>query len=1261
MSYKVMNYHYPDSLPVVSHKDQIIEALQNHQVIIVAGDTGSGKTTQLPKMCLEAFPEEELIFGCTQPRRIAATSVSARVAEELGPASHLVGYKIRFHDHTSSSTKIKFMTDGVLLAETRNDRRLSRYKVIIVDEAHERSLNIDFLLGYLKQLLPRRPDLKIIVTSATIDTAAFSKHFGNAPIISVAGRTYPVEVQYHPLEGVEQEHSDTELEHCVNIVSRLFERRPTGDVLIFLATERDIRECCRLLENKFPNTSVLPLYGRLPSHEQRKIFQSTGKLKIIVATNVAETSLTVPGIRYVIDSGYARISHYNSRAKTTSLPVTKISQASCDQRKGRCGRVGPGICMRLYTEEDYLDRSDYTVPEINRSNLAEVILQMISLGLGDPNSFPFIDPPSRSYVNEGYQLLRELGAINHHKKLTHNGRFMAQLPIDPCISRIMIEANELNCLKEIKIISALLAIQDPRVRPSEKENQADEAHKAFNHPHSDFLFYLNLWNGFQEQASNGKSWSKLKKFCSAHFLSFQRMREWFDLHEQLDRLLSKRSEFKDNSIDADYEQIHKALLSGFLRNLAQKKQGRIYSGTHNKELMIFPGSAQFDKKPQWILGASFIETSKLYALTVANISSEWIEPAAKHLCKYSWSEPSWQKKTGQVIAKETVSLFGLTLSSDKKVNFGKRHNKNIPQARDIFIQAALVEAEINGTYRFLISNIDNIKKLQETEDRLRIRDIVVDDLTLHQFYSERLPKQVYDQRTLNRYLKKNPDHSFLIMSDEDILLRDFDDKELVQYPTKKTIGNIELHLEYHFDPTSDRDGVTFRIPATIAPIIKPEEFDWLVPGLLHEKITYLIKALPKSIRKKLVPVNESVSRILDDLIVTDKPFLPSLERSILKLYRFQVNRSDWATNLPSHLQPRYLLIDEKGAECKSGRNLHLLLAKDSDKAPLQQSISSASATFSTQDKNLIKKWENTEHQHWNFEGLPEKIIKHTESGEIGAIFYSTIEPVKNKGCVRVIFLKDPLLAEKILKRGHIFLIALQFKPQLKSLKNLCSTSLSGPSTLLFSSLGLKKNELVDHLVEYILNYLMAPLPRSIIDKLTYDEKVRTIQESGLFASGQRYLNQIFAALRKRRKVENLIHSIFKKGTEKGHYLPPLKNNFLDELDAIIPPDFLLFLKPKDFHRVERALQGLVIRTERFYVNPAKDQQKLKKLQPHLQKLQEIESRLDGLSGEAEKEILLFREMVEDYKLALFAPEIKIKRSVSEKKLAVQWQNIHLSC
>jgi len=1251
-----MNFYYPDALPITGHKDTIIDNIIRHQVIIIAGDTGSGKTTQLPKMCLEALPGNGLLIGCTQPRRIAASTVASRVAEELGVAGDLVGYKIRFHDYTTPATKIKFMTDGVLLAETRQDRLLSRYGVIIVDEAHERSLNIDFLLGYLKQLLARRKDLKLIITSATIDTAAFARHFNNAPVIKVSGRTFPVTVRYHPPEDDASGEKTGELEHTVQTVYELFTHEAKGDILVFLPTERDIRDCCQLLEKKIPQAVVLPIFGRLPAGDQKRIFQNFNQVKIVVATNVAETSVTVPGIRYVVDSGLARISYYNVRAKTTSLPVSRISRASCDQRKGRCGRIAPGLCIRLYSEEDYNDRPEYTLPEVKRSNLAEVILQMISLALGDPEKFPFLDPPFKNAIREGYQLLRELGAIDDHKKLTRRGRIMADLPIDPCIARIIIEAKDHNCLREVKIISAALAIQDPRIRPADHEKEADMAHQLFSHPHSDFMVLLNIWNTFHQADDKTRSWSKLKKYCTTHFLSFQRMREWFDLHSQLSRIIDTREGFAENAADASYEQIHKSFLAGFLRNLALKKQGNLYLGTHNKELMIFPGSHQFMKAGQWLVAASFVETSRLYALTVATIESDWIEAVAEHLCKYSWSNPHWQKKTGQVVADEKVSLFGLIIASGRKVNFGRRNKKNIAAARDIFIQSALVGGEINGSYRFLEHNLALIKKWQDAEEKLRVRNIIADELTLHAFYDQRIPAEVYDQTTLKRFLHTAKDTSFLLMHESDVLRRRPEERELVDFPPMLTIGSMQLRLEYHFEPGSDNDGVTFRIPYNSAATLSPDIFEWLVPGLLREKLTFLLKALPKSIRKNLVPLSETVVSLLDDMNHGSGSLYSALETAILKRSRLLIRRCDWTDNLPLHLQPRFLLFDDAGNTVCAGRNLReLLAAPGAGKCPFLQS------TLRDAEQKRIDRWDNTTHTTWNFKGLPETIPTFTPQGEVAGLLYPVLLADPEHSQVRIAFEKDQRVAKELNRQGTLFLYTLQFKTQYKSLKQLCTTTLSGPSSVWLMRIGTTRKEVIDKLLQAILAAIFGPIPKGIVAEATFLQTVRQVEARGFFAAGQELCQQIMALVRLRRTVEDSLQKIFTQQTHKFLFPPNKKADFQAHLHDIFPIELFSVPTPIDFHNVNRQLQGLLIRLERFQGNPSKDNQKALQIEPYLLQLHELEAKRATLSEEALAQVFRFRDLINEYRISLFAPEIKTREPVSQKKLDQQWRLTLTKC
>ena len=698
---------YPEELPIVAHRDEIIETIAKHDVVIISGDTGSGKTTQLPKMCLEAGRGQKKIIGCTQPRRIAAITVAERVAQELGRKyGYLVGHKIRFQDKTTKSTKIKFMTDGILLAETRSDHGLHAYDTLIIDEAHERSLNIDFLIGYAKQLLTKRKNLKIIITSATIDTEKFAAHFNKAPIIEVSGRTYPVEVRYLPVDkDTDNRENNSYIDLAVREVLALHRKRENGDILIFMPTERDINETIELLNQELnplalqkkngvqkANIRILPLFGRLRAADQSRVFRRFKDQKIVVATNIAETSVTVPGIRYVIDTGLARITTYNIRARTTSMPVTAVSRASCDQRKGRCGRVSPGTCIRLYSQEDFLTRPEFTLPEIKRSNLAEVILRMINLKLGDPASFPFIDPPAARAVRDGYALLHELGAIDtsgEEPRLSANGKIMALLPLDPRISRMIIEAREHNCLQEIVIIASALAIQDPRIRPAEAEAEADQAHAKFKVHPSDFLSYLKIWEEFNNVPFTGKekdkkkSRSQMRKFCQSHFLSYQRLREWQDIYEQVSLILREEKGFTMNRTPASYDNIHYAVLSGFLRNIGFRKGKSIYQGAQGKEMMLFPGSVLFNKGGQWVMAAELVETARLYARTAANIKVDWIEPLAGSLCRSTYSNPRWEKKNGQVIADEKVTLFGLVIVASRKKNYARINEATRQEARVI--------------------------------------------------------------------------------------------------------------------------------------------------------------------------------------------------------------------------------------------------------------------------------------------------------------------------------------------------------------------------------------------------------------------------------------------------------------------------------------------------------------------------------------------------------------------------------------------------
>ncbi len=915
-----MNISYPPELPISLYKDDIALAIKNNQVLIISGDTGSGKTTQIPKICLEAGQGQNGMIGCTQPRRIAAVSIAERVKEELNN-DLLVGYKIRFHNKTRDETIIKFMTDGVLLAETSQDHLFRKYDTIIIDEAHERSLNIDFLLGILKQKLIQRPDLKLIISSATIDTEKFSSHFSNAPVFEIPGRSYPITIQYSPLNEDNLTEQLNYVEHAVNEVVKLFNYSKSGDILIFMPSERDIRDCVAEIKKQIsPQSLVLPLFGRLQAKDQRRIFNKANFRKIIVASNIAETSITVPGIKYVIDTGLARISKYNVRAKTTSLLITKISKASCDQRTGRCGRTESGTCIRLFSEADYLARQEFTLPEIQRANLAEVILQMIYLRLGDPRNFPYVDNPSPRSINDGYKTLYELGALKKNNLLSKKGEIMARLPLDPCISKIIVEGASLGALKEVKIIAAALSIMDPRIRPAENEKKADAAHLLFLDKSSDFISYLNIWDNYQRFIGvDNKQSSKLRKFCKKHYLSWQRMREWFDIHEQITRLLQNKKQFKENGQPAPAASIHQALTSGFLRNICQKKEKNFYKTSGNREVMIFPGSSLFNKGGQWIVSASFIETSRLYARIAANIEVGWLEEIGGDLCKRSWSSPHWEKKTGQVTAFEKVTLFGMIIESGRRVNYGRINHKTAEEARDIFIRSALIEGKLGGNYTFLQHNLALTGEFEDMEERVRKRNILVDEQTIYHFYDKYLDN-VYDRFTLNRYLRKKQDNSFLFMSAADLCREQPDQEKLYKFPAFLRANNLRLNLTYRFQPGHDEDGVSVDIPVVLLDNINPAIFEWVVPGLLPEKILWLLKSLPKRIRKRLVPLPEAVDYIIDSLDLYNGSLYPALEKSILQKYQVTIQRTEWQiNNLPLHLRLNYRIINENDRVLNFGR------------------------------------------------------------------------------------------------------------------------------------------------------------------------------------------------------------------------------------------------------------------------------------------------------------------------------------------------------
>ncbi|EKI0757230.1 ATP-dependent RNA helicase HrpA [Vibrio cholerae] len=964
---------YPALLPVSQKRDDIAQAIAHHQVVIVAGETGSGKTTQLPKICAELGRGKYGLIGHTQPRRLAARSVANRIAEEMETElGGFVGYKVRFTDQISDQTQIKLMTDGILLAEIQNDRFLNQYDTIIIDEAHERSLNIDFILGYLKQLLPRRPDLKVIITSATIDPERFSKHFSNAPIIEVSGRTYPVEVRYRPLAGDDDSESDRDqLEGIFQAVDELCDEG-LGDILIFMNGEREIRDTADALSKRnLRDTEIVPLYARLSAGEQNKIFQPHAGRRIVLATNVAETSLTVPGIKYVIDPGTARISRYSYRTKVQRLPIEPISQASANQRKGRCGRTEEGICIRLYSEEDFLSRPEFTDPEILRTNLASVILQMTALGLGDIEAFPFVEAPDKRNIQDGVRLLEELGAINDQikdpkKRLTESGKQLARLPIDPRLARMVLEASKLGCLKEVMIIASALSIQDPRERPSDKQQSADDKHRRFNHEDSDFLTFVNLWHYIGQQQKALTS-NQFRRQCKLDYLNYLRVREWQDVYTQLHQS-TREMGFKLNDEPGSYHAVHSAILVGLLSHIGMKDQEKNeYHGARNARFNIFPASGLFKKQPKWVMSAELVETSKLWARVVAKIEPDWIEPLAKHLIKRSYSEPHWSKKNAAVMAYEKVMLYGIPIVPKRLVNYG---TIDPVLSREIFIRSALVEGDWETKHAFFKQNRALLAEVEELEHKSRRRDILVDDEELFQFYDQRVGTEVVSGRHFDAWWKtasrKTPD---LLSFEKEMLFKgDASHITDLDYPNFWHQGNLKLKLSYQFEPGENSDGVTVHIPLPILNQVEPHGFDWQIPGLRHELVVSLIKSLPKTLRKNFVPAPNYADAFLARVTPFEMPLLDAMEKELRRMTGVTVLREDWKLDqLPAHLKITYRAVDHRNRKLNESCDLHEL--KESLKEKVQETLSQVA------DDDIEQRDLHT----WSFGELP-KVYQQKRGG-----------------------------------------------------------------------------------------------------------------------------------------------------------------------------------------------------------------------------------------------------------------------------------------
>ncbi|MGW7350418.1 ATP-dependent RNA helicase HrpA [Streptomyces sp. NPDC054784] len=950
---------YPEQLPVSRRKDEILEAVRDHQVVIVAGETGSGKTTQIPKICLELGRGVRGLIGHTQPRRIAARTVAERVADELdSQLGEAVGWKVRFTDQVKDHTLVKLMTDGILLAEIQTDRDLRQYDTLIIDEAHERSLNIDFLLGYLAQLLPRRPDLKVVITSATIDPERFSRHFGDAPIVEVSGRTYPVEVRYRPLLDGDDDEGDggrgdsgrdgndrDQVTAICEAVDELQAEGP-GDVLVFLSGEREIRDTAdALTKRNLAGTEVLPLYARLSHAEQHRVFQRHSGRRVVLATNVAETSLTVPGIKYVVDPGTARISRYSHRTKVQRLPIERISQASANQRKGRCGRTSDGVCIRLYSEDDFLARPEFTDAEILRTNLASVILQMTAAGLGEIERFPFIDPPDHRSIKAGVQLLEELGALEG-RRLTAVGRKLAQLPVDPRLARMVLAAEANGCVREVMVIAAALSIQDPRERPAEKQQQADQQHARFRDETSDFLAFLNLWRYVREQ-QKALSSSAFRRMCKAEFLNYLRIREWQDIYAQLRQVArGMKLPYDEEAPPAPDDQVHRSLLVGLLSHLGLKNAGleggkgtekNDYLGARGAKFAVFPGSALFKKPPRWVMSAELVETSRLWARVNARIDPEWVEPLAEHLVKRTYSEPHWEQKLAAVMAYERVTLYGVPLVAQRKVTYSRIDPET---CRDLFIRNALVEGDWRTHHEFFHTNRKLLGEVEELEHRARRRDILVDDETLYDFYDQRVPEDVVSGAHFDAWWKQRRREEPDLLNFEKSMLINERARQVTEsdYPDTWQQGRLRFPVTYQFEPGTDADGVTVHVPLQVLNQVTAEGFDWQIPGLRADLVTELIRSLPKPIRRNYVPAPDFARRFLAAVSRPDGPPdalgepLPTvLARELQRMVGVPVTADDFDRGkVPDHLRITFRVTDERRRR----------LAEDKDIEALQLSLKS---------------------------------------------------------------------------------------------------------------------------------------------------------------------------------------------------------------------------------------------------------------------------------------------------------------------------------
>jgi ATP-dependent helicase HrpA len=1224
---------YPADLPITARKDEIVAAIRDHQVLILSGETGSGKTTQLPKMCLEAAGVSlRGQIGCTQPRRVAAMSVSRRVAEEIGVVwGQEVGCKMRFSDDTRRDTRVKFMTDGILLAEIQSDPLLRPYSMLILDEAHERSLNIDFLLGYLKDLLPRRPDLKLIVTSATIDTEAFAAHFGGAPIIEVSGRLYPVDIRYRPV--AEDDDEPHFIDATVAAAEDALIETDQGDILIFMPTERDIRDTRDLLEGRLAGSriEVLALFGRQSSAEQQRIFAPGPKRRVVIATNVAETSITIPRIRVVIDTGLARISRYNPRTRTKRLPVEAVSQSSANQRAGRAGRVQDGVCIRLFEKEDFDKRPRFTMPEIQRANLAEVILRMKAHRLGEIETFPFLNPPTHASIRGGYELLHELGALNDLHELTPTGRELAKLPLDPSLGRMLLQAHTEGCLEDMLVIAAGLSVPDPRERPEEKKELANAAHKAFNTPDSDFLSLLKIWRAAPDAVSGGKN--QLGKFCKTHFLSFTRMQEWRDIWKQL-REAFPESASKTTATDAS---LHRCILAAHLGQIGMRIERNVYKAGGNREVMVFPGSvfyerrekndkrgAEITKQPPWVVAGEIVHTSQLFARTLAKVDPEWIAELGAHLCEYKYSEPHWSAKAGRVLVTRRTLVHGLEVKRDK-IDFGKI---DAVAATQLFIRGALIEGESPLPHRFYQHNQKIRQKIETTLTRIRSNRVHDVEEALFAFYDSRIA-EVSSIHDLNALIQEHGDQ-FLHLTEDDLTPGDDLSPDLKLFPDEVALGNTVLPIAYHYKPGEENDGVTVRVPLPVAEHLTSGQLQWMVPGLREELCRTLLRALPRTLRRQLMPIEPKAAEIAARFDPGRGDFLPALAKHLTQTYRVPVAATDWPPDsVPPHLQPRIEVVDQSQRTVFAARDLQTI-----------QSHVKKTEVRSDAWEKTVPRIERYDLRGWTFGDVPESIvIEHI--GGAPVLGYPGLERDKD-GLIHLRLFRRPedamrttpaavrRLAELALAKDLAWLAKelRLFNPGPAAPKtaqsfagalNQLQTQAVAPSTSATATVPLP-----DQAQEHVLAHLLRLDPlfpltekrfQDLLDKTRRDIPLLTQRTRDLFKQIQDQKAEI---------------------ARGANRYPGLDS----DLARLVPPDLLLTTPHHQLPHILRYLKAVRIRAERAANNPAKDADKAGLISDW----EGWQTFVPKASHET------FRWLLEEYRVQIFAQELGTAQPVSVKRL-----------